>query len=205
MAEYAPSPEREFLPMDRNEGLAPLNATDSALASKPRTAGLAIATLVLGLLAPFIPLVGALLGFIAIILGVVCLLHIRRTHEGGKKLAISGMVLGGVGIISTVLIYSVLFYWGLKAKTGPWAKMKPEVTRQVLTSDVGALELYKKRFGKFPQTLADASKAGFPISPMDSYMQPVYYRVSEDCQSYDIRSLGPDGKYGTSDDILPPH
>jgi hypothetical protein len=153
--------------MDEKERMVPLNRTNSTPASKPQTVGLAIATLVLGLIAPFIPLVGALLGVIAIILGAVCLLQIRKTHEGGKNLAISGIILGGIGIISTILIYSMLFYWGFKAKTGPWAKMKPQLTQQILTSDFGAMELYKKKYGKYPPTLEDASKAGFQTNPMD--------------------------------------
>jgi hypothetical protein len=99
----------------------------------------------------------------------------------------------------------MVFYWGLMVKTGPWAKMKPELARQELTANVGALELYKKKFGRYPRTLEDAAKAGFQTDPIDPYMQPIYYRVSEDGQSYDLRSLGPDGKYGTSDDILPPN
>ncbi len=64
--------------------------------SKPGTNGLAIASLVLGIL--WICGVGSLL---ALILGIVALSQIRKTASGGKGLAIAGIVLGSLGVLAT--------------------------------------------------------------------------------------------------------
>ena len=73
------------------------------------------------------------------------------------------------------------------------------------------LDLYKLNVGTYPQTLdalheqpsdVDASKwsqvTKEPIKP-DPWGRPLEYKVSGD--SYELRSLGPDGQSGTDDDI----
>lgn len=69
----------------------------------PRTNGLAIATLVLGICG---------FAIIPIILGHVALAQIRTRHEGGSGLAIAGLVLGylalaGYAVLILVLVVSV--------------------------------------------------------------------------------------------------
>ena len=55
---------------------------------KAKTNGLAIAALVCGFFC----------GILGIILGIVALNQINKTNEGGKGLAIAGIVIGAVGI-----------------------------------------------------------------------------------------------------------
>ena len=169
---------------------------------QPQKSGLAIASLVLGLVS-FIPLIGVPLGILAIILGIIGLNKIKKMGLGGKKMAIAGIILGILGIIFTVILYGSLFYFGFVSKTGPFAELKTQVSQQILTQNAGALELYKKQNGRYPENLDQATKAGFTIFPSDHYLKPFFYKASADGQSYELRSLGADGEYGSSDDIFP--
>jgi hypothetical protein len=169
---------------------------------KLQKSGLASASLILGLVS-FIPLIGVLLGLIAIILGIVGLNKIKKMDLGGKKMAIAGIILGTLGIVFTFAVYGSLFYYGFVSKTGPFAELKPQASQQILTQNAGALELYKKQNGRYPDSLDEATKAGFTIFPSDHYLKPFFYEASEDGQSYELRSLGADGEYGTADDIFP--
>lgn len=169
---------------------------------KQHKEGLAVASFILGLVA-FIPLVGVLLGILAIILGIIGIKKIKKGGLSGKKLAISGIILGVLGIIFTFVIYGSLFYFGFKADHGPFLEPKIEMSRSILTQNAGALELYKKQNGQYPDNLKQASDSELTIYPVDSFLTPLYYKLSEDGQSYDLRSLGPDKEYGTEDDIFP--
>ncbi len=170
--------------------------------NKIQKSGVAIASLILGIIS-FIPAVGILLGIIAIILGIIALSQIRKREFSGKGLAITGIILGVLGIIFSILLYGSLFYYGFIAKSGPFTEIKVKVSKMTLTQDAGLLELYKKKYGKYPESLEEARKAGFQIYGMDHYLKPFYYKVSNNGQSYELRSLGPDGIYGTADDIFP--
>ena len=169
---------------------------------KLQKSGVAITSLILGIIS-FIPLVGVLIGLLAIILGVISLKQIKKLGLGGKKMATFGIVLGILGILFTIAIYSFLFYFGFVSNKGPWAELKPQVSQQILTQDAGALELYKKIYGHYPENLDEALKAGYTIFKNDHYLKPFFYQVSEDGQNYELRSLGADGEYGTEDDIFP--
>lgn len=59
----------------------------------PRSNGLAIASLVLGIL--WVWWLGSIL---ALVFGYVALGQIKRSHEGGRGMAIAGIVLGWVGV-----------------------------------------------------------------------------------------------------------
>ncbi len=170
--------------------------------SKPKS-GLAIASLILGLVS-FIPLIGVLLGAIAITLGIIASLKISNNHTlGGKNLAIAGTILGVLGICFTFLIYGSLFYFGFVAKDGPFANARIMASQQILTQNAGYLELYKKKHDKYPRSLEELGKDGYTAFPTDHYLKPLFYKVSEDGEAYELRSLGPDGTYNTADDIFP--
>ncbi|MEX1015021.1 MAG: DUF4190 domain-containing protein [Candidatus Paceibacterota bacterium] len=169
---------------------------------KLQKSGLATASLILGLVS-FIPLVGVLLGILAVILGIISLKQIKKMNLGGKKMAISGIILGLLGIIFTFAMYGLLFYYGSVSKTGPFAELKPQASQQILIQNAGALELYKKQNGRYPNSLDEATTAGLTIFPTDHYFEPFFYKASEDGRSYELRSLGADGEYGTADDIFP--
>lgn len=71
------------------------------------SSGLAVASLVLGIIscASFCVIwVSAPLGVLAIVLAVVALGQIRRGEAGGSGMAKSGMVLGMVGIVLSIVI-----------------------------------------------------------------------------------------------------
>lgn len=73
---------------------------------KKKTIGLAIASLGLGLFI-LVPLLGMLCGFIAIVFGIIALVQISKNKETlkGKGLAITGIVLGVIGIIVVPIIF----------------------------------------------------------------------------------------------------
>ncbi|MBR9703770.1 DUF4190 domain-containing protein [Candidatus Pacearchaeota archaeon] len=164
--------------------------------------GLAIASLILGLVS-FIPLVGALLGTIAFILGTVALFQIKKSRIGGRGFAIAGIILGFVGVLFTVLLYGSLFYFGFVAENGPFKESKIELSKMILTQNAGQLELYKKKYGNYPPTLEEMNEARYTVYLSDHFIKPFFYEVSEDGQSYVLKSVGPDKEIGTSDDIFP--
>lgn len=169
--------------------------------NKPPKSGFAIASLILGIVS-FIPIFGVLLGIIAVVLGVVSLFQIKRGGLGGRRLAIAGLVLGIFGIVFTFIFYWLLFYWGFEAKTGPFAELKPKLSEECLTLTAGTLELYKKKYGKYPESLTELTEAGYTSFSTDAWELPFYYKASPDRQTYELRSLGPDKEYGTKDDVL---
>lgn len=65
-----------------------------------KTLGIAVASLVFGCLL-LIPVLGIVFSFLAIILGIIALAKVSNDKENlkGKKLAIPGIILGGVGVI----------------------------------------------------------------------------------------------------------
>lgn len=171
---------------------------------KMQKSGLAIASLILGIMS-LIPLIGLFLGVITIILGIVAIRQINKLKLEGKKMAIASIILGTLGIISTVMIYGSLYYFGFVSDKGPWAELKPKATQQILVQNAGALEIYKKNNGEYPKSLNEMIQEDFVVMTIDNYLNEIFYQVSQDHQSYDLRSLGVDGEYGTSDDILLPH
>lgn len=71
-----------------------------------RMNGLAIASLVVGIVSFFIGLYGAV-GVVAIILGVIALRQVRERGQRGRGLAIAGIILGAVGAILTIVFLVV--------------------------------------------------------------------------------------------------
>jgi len=65
--------------------------------SPARTNGLAIASLVTGVLS---------FSIVAVILGHVAISQINRTREEGRGLAIAGLVLGYVGIVGWIVFWA---------------------------------------------------------------------------------------------------
>jgi hypothetical protein len=172
------------------------------MASKSKqTSGLAIASMVLGIIS-LIPLAGVLLGILSIIFGIVSLGSIKKQQIRGRGFAITGIILGILGILFTIVAYGALFYFGFLADYGPFAEMRPQMDKLILTENAGALELYKNKYGKYPQTLEEASKANYSISSMDSKLSLFCYSVAQDGLSYEMKSTGKDKVCGTSDDIL---
>ncbi|MEC0239671.1 DUF4190 domain-containing protein [Paenibacillus dokdonensis] len=79
-----------------------------------KTNGKATGALVLGILSLMIPYVGFILGIIAIVLASLAFKEIKRRNEGGRGLAIAGLVCGICGtalygIIILIVIAAVIF------------------------------------------------------------------------------------------------
>ncbi len=164
---------------------------------------MAITGLILGIIGLF-PGWGLFFGIPALVLGIISLNKIKKNKiVSGKKLAIASIVLGGISIVFTVILYGVFLYFAFVSKSGPFIEVRNQATQQILMQNVGALELYKKNNEEYPKTLEELTKKNYSTFPFDHYMQPVYYKVSSDGQSYDLRSLGADNKFGTSDDVFP--
>jgi hypothetical protein len=164
--------------------------------------GLALASLILGIVSVFIPLGGVVLGIIAIVLAAIAYTEINKGKSSGKGMAIAGGILGLLGIFVTVAIYGLLFYYGFKADSGPFVELRDQGTQNMLAQNAGALELYKRKFGRYPEDLDELRKAGYTSYPADFAMRPLIYRVSPDGQSYELKGVGRDGKPDTSDDVV---
>lgn len=77
-----------------------------------RTSGIAIASLVCGILSLvlfWIPWLGFLLGVLAIIFGGVAIGQIRRDPNlGGRGMAIAGLVCGIIGVATWVIVIALI-------------------------------------------------------------------------------------------------
>ncbi|XOV77366.1 MAG: type II secretion system protein GspG [Aestuariibacter sp.] len=145
----------------------------------------------------FIPLIGVLFGIIAIIWGFT----IKHT-----KLKIVGVC----GIAFTIILYSVVGYFGFVQEGGVYDDLRGELTKTQLTSAVQAIEFYKVQNGQYPESLELLQKS-LPENSMvflhdaaqvNAEGKLYYYKLIDE-SSYHIRSYGRDGIINTSDDILP--
>ena len=150
----------------------------------------------------FIPLIGVLFGVVAIIWGLV------TKKSGGKKLAL----IGGGGIVFTIVLYSALFYFGFAQRGGVYDDLRKKLSETTITSLVQAIEFYKTQNGKYPESLEVLQKSlpensmVFVFDPTDVKMggQPRYYHYELiDGEHYYLLGVGPDGQPFTADDVLP--
>ena len=157
-------------------------ATDAPRAKKSSTAGIVFGGL------SFFPGLGILFGIVAIVIGAV-----RRSK--------TAIFLGIGGILFSVVLYGGIFYFGFVANTGIFANLKIRLTSQIIEQDAGQLALYKLQYGQLPKTLADMPAGGDkPFTKVDSWLKPLAYKPNDD-GSFELRSAGPDGEFGTADDI----
>jgi predicted PurR-regulated permease PerM len=93
---------------------------DAPPQGRPLGSGLAIASLVLGILAlvTFWTFIGGiLLGLVAIVLGVVALRRVRKGRAAGRGMAIAGVVLGTLGLLLS-LAFIALTVWVFNSSGG---------------------------------------------------------------------------------------
>ena len=191
----------------------------------PKSAGLAIASMVLGIVAlasvcMVFPL-GVPLAIVAIVFGIVACRKVAKGTGGGKGMAIAGLVLGIVQISISVVLMAA-FLPPLLRRTSSPARARTPVTQAAVKGGLNhAVETFRLNHGRFPEQLKDlvakppANTAGY--EDMDLWMpylmardlQDVWgngygYRTGKDLKvrkDYELWSFGPDGLDGTEDDV----
>lgn len=150
----------------------------------------------------FVPFIGILFGLISIVWGLI------TKKAGGKKL----ILVGGGGILFTVIQYSALFYFGFAQRGGVYDDLRVKLSESTITSLVQAIEFYKIQNGRYPVSLAELQKSlpdnstVFVFDPTDVKIggEPRYYHYEHfDNEHYYLLGVGPDGQPFTADDILP--
>lgn len=141
-----------------------------------------------------IPLVGALVGIVMLILGI--------TKYKDKWFSL----IGAFGIFITIAIYSSLAYFtmnGSAAKTG-----FAQISQMQLNSLVPNIEYYKLEKGHYPATLKDVLEVD-KIAPINDVVQAInynkkaLYNYKNLGETYLLFSSGQDGIANTKDDVYP--
>jgi hypothetical protein len=156
----------------------------------------------------FIPLIGVVFAIIAIVLGVM------RRRSGGKTL----ILLGFLGIATTVVLYGGIFYFGFVQRGGIYDSLRGRLAKTTLTELVKSIEYYKVTKGQYPRSLPDLraslGKESFtsiydPTDPQIWTIPPAkerstfFYQLTDDGTHYYLLGVGPDRRAFTSDDLLP--
>ncbi|MGZ5218946.1 MAG: YgaP family membrane protein [Chitinophagaceae bacterium] len=141
-----------------------------------------------------IPLIGAIVGAVLLILGL--------TKYKDKWLSIIGVV----GIMFTVLIYSWLFY---AMKHSPLVQQGfREISQMQLNSLIKNIEFYKLQHGSYPDSLQLLTNDD-PFAPVTDAIQlnqrraNLYYNYEKIGDQYLLFSSGQDGIPNTEDDLHP--
>jgi hypothetical protein len=153
----------------------------------------------------FIPLIGIPFAIIAIILGGV------KWERGGKRL----VVLGGLGIALTVLLYSTLFYKAFVERGGVYDDLRSKLGQATINDLVKSIEYYKMTNSHYPDSLMELQDASGKESLTLIYDPSVktdfsskkvptfFYQLTADKTHYYLLGVGVDQKPLTSDDIVP--
>jgi hypothetical protein len=153
----------------------------------------------------FIPGIGLFFGLGFIVYGLT------TKKVGGKIVA----GIGTVGILCTILIYSLIVYQFIHG--GIFFKGFSKMTESNLSDVVVHIEFYKTQNGKYPESLEvlqqslpkdsiiqmeviDMTNPGLPASGKKANY--FYYQVA-DSDHYYLLGVGPDGIPFTCDDLLP--
>jgi hypothetical protein len=155
---------------------------DAPRAKRSSTAGIVFGGL------SFIPGIGVLFGIVAIVIGAI-----RRSK--------TAIFLGVGGIVFSVVIYGGLFYFAFVDKTGIFSGLKIRLASQIIEQDAGQIALYRLENGQLPKTLAEMpTSRDTPFVKTDPWLKPLAYKPNDD-GTFELRSAGPDGEFGTADDI----
>ena len=183
-----------------------MNSPVTPLHPPYRTSGLAIASLVLGILGTGIP---------AIITGHMARARIRR-ESGlvGDGFALAGLILG---YITTVLIGIAVVLGVIVGLSGGIAESARLQAADAKMREIEAkLETYRMIAGNYPSTTQGLQalvvepttdpvprrwKQQFAVVPVDPWGAAYRYEFDPATGLYTIGSNGPDGIAGTSDDI----
>ena len=194
-------------------------------AAAPKTSGMAVASLVLGIAGICTCGLSAIVG---LILGIVALRQIGRSAGtvGGRGLAIGGIAASAVGLVIGLLLG--MFFVGSYLFVAHRAVLIQDEFRhyeaqEALDTTADALELYRMDVGRYP-TEAEGGldalvsrPAGVAEDvwhgpylnevPVDTWGNPPVYEPPDPSRrdlaavTYHIWSTGPDGMVGTPDDV----
>lgn len=87
-------------------------------------------------------------------------------------------------------------------KAGRVHAEKVTATRLRLAVIRGSIVLFRDARKRLPESLDQLAELSGPIDQFDSWNNAIHYAPRDDNRSYDLRSLGPDGKLGTEDDVV---
>ncbi len=141
-----------------------------------------------------IPLVGAFVGIVLIILGLV--------KYKDKLLTI----IGAFGVLFTIGVYSFLFYY---MKNGDLSKQGfAQISQMQLNSLIKNIEFYNIENGHYPDNLKDLLQKDNVVSiydPIQTVQQRenTMYNYEKTGDKYQLFSSGEDGVPKTSDDLFP--
>lgn len=136
----------------------------------------------------FIPLLGVLFGVISIAFGI---------QKKSRVLTFLGIG----GILFTVAVYSLLFYFGFKSDSSynSWNVF----TKNDLNKGFVYIEFYKTQEGTYPDSLSYFKKYDTFIRMRDSPNDKEFYYEKTSDSTYYFFGLGKDGLPFTVDDIYP--
>jgi len=156
-----------------------------------KTLGLAIASLVLGCFF-WIPLLGFLLGMVALILGIVALVQINKNKAQlkGEGLAIAGIVMGGLSVIM-IPIVGMLAAIAIPNLLRARVVANDAMAKAHFNSMRSALELYVlDNDGNYPMSAGELTTAGgdpiLPTSPEDSEAGGYVFDVQADGSTFTV-------------------
>ena len=188
----------------------PVTAHPPNTPGAPQNCGLAIASLVCGVLG---------ISLIAIILGHISLGKIRRSNGTlkGRGMALTGTILGYAFIVVTILVLAASF---LLLKPGFDSAGAEIQTQSKITRINSALIAYRHRAGHYPSEAQGLEAlvtrpttdpkprswgAAFTSLPKDGWDREFVYKYPEMLSNKGgvpkIMSKGPDGVLGTQDDL----
>jgi hypothetical protein len=150
----------------------------------------------------FTPVLGFFVGSVAV---SWALLSTRRGARRALAIAATGALLNIVGII---------VFMAVLGGNDQFQQANLAGIRRDLGEVVAALEEHHARTQSYPETLALLQLERGVLRPLQTMdlgpgvvhlrlPQPFHYVVAPDGSSYDLFSVGPDGKAGTPDDIRP--
>ena len=134
-------------------------------AQKKKTLGLAITSLVFGCLF-FIPFLGFLFSLAAIVLGIVALVSMSKSKKTikGQGLAITGIVLGSIGVI--VVVITTAIFAPVFLKSLEQARM--ESAKLALRTIATAYETYYADNNTYPSSIAELTETDPPYLEYES-------------------------------------
>lgn len=149
----------------------------------------------------FVPFLGFFVGSVAVSWGLI------SSRPGARR----AVVIAGTGALLNA-VGAVLLVTVLGSGNAVYREEYVLGVRQNLGELVLALEDYQASAHAYPESLQALQRARGPLRPLQildlgaglfRVPQPFQYVLAPDGASYDLFSVGPDGKPGTDDDLRP--